>query len=114
MGGEGDYEDAFSQIGALVHDALRKTVSCDGRPLDLTVHEYRLLLALMEHPGRVFSRGQLMARAWEDPGASMERTVDAHVKSLRSKLRVASVGADAVIETRRGLGYALRESSSRR
>ena len=96
-------------MGRLAHDDVRKVVSCDGHALDLTVHEYRLLLVLMGHPGRVYSRGQLMEAAWEDPGAAMERTVDAHIKSLRAKLRQASEGADAVIETRRGLGYALRE-----
>ena len=92
----------------LNHDATRKRILCAGRELDLTVHEYHLLLALLGHPGRVFSRDQLMEIAWEDPAASSDRTVDAHVKSLRAKLRLAAPEADP-IETRRGLGYALRE-----
>lgn len=96
----------------LNHDASRKRVLCAGRELDLTVHEYHLLLALMGHPGRVFSRDQLMDIAWEDPAASSDRTVDAHVKTLRAKLRVAAPDADP-IETRRGLGYALREEAVR-
>jgi len=105
-----DPEDDFiARVGRLCHDEKRKTISCDDQNLDLTVHEYRLLLTLLAHPGRVYSRGQLMQAAWEDPGAAMERTVDAHIKSLRAKLRSASEGADAIIETRRGLGYALRE-----
>lgn len=96
----------------LNHDAARKRILCGGRELDLTVHEYHLLLALLGHPGRVFSRDQLMEIAWEDPAASSDRTVDAHVKTLRAKLRLAAPEADP-IETRRGLGYALREEAVR-
>ncbi|MDB6071362.1 MAG: creB [Verrucomicrobiales bacterium] len=92
------------------HDTARKRVHCSGQPLDLTRHEYHLLLALLAHPGRVFSRDQLMDLAWEDPAASSDRTVDAHIKSLRAKLRAAAPGSDP-IETRRGLGYALREEA---
>jgi two-component system catabolic regulation response regulator CreB len=47
--------------------------------------------------------------AWDDPGAALERTVDAHIKSLRAKLREASSDADP-IETHRGFGYSLREN----
>ncbi len=93
----------------LVHDAERALVLCRGHALELARTEYRLLTALMAHPGRVFSRDQLMELAWEDPVAASDRTVDAHIKLLRAKLRVAAPDADP-IETRRGLGYALRES----
>ena len=70
--------------------------------------EFRLLRTLCEHPGRVFSRTQLMEAAWDEPDAAMERTVDAHIKSIRSKLREIREEPDP-IETHRGLGYALRE-----
>lgn len=96
----------------LHHDPVRKRMRCAGQWLDLTAHEYHLLLALLAHPGRVFSRDQLMEIAWEDPAAASDRTVDAHIKALRAKLRVAAPGADP-IETRRGLGYALREEAAR-
>jgi two-component system catabolic regulation response regulator CreB len=79
-----------------------------GRPLELSRYEYRLLLALMEKPGRVWSREQLMKKAWDVPEASMERTVDAHVKSLRAKLREANPDSEP-IRTHRGLGYSLAE-----
>lgn len=91
----------------LSHDAASMRIHCDGRPLDLTAHEYKLLLVLMERPGRVFTRDQLLDYAWQDPGAVTDRTVDAHVKSIRSKLRAARPGAENLIETRRGLGYNL-------
>ena len=79
-----------------------------GRTLDLTRNEYRLLGALLASPGRVFSRDQLMTAAWDDPGAAIDRTVDAHVKTLRAKLRAAAPDADPIV-THRGMGYSLRE-----
>ncbi len=78
-----------------------------GAALELTRYEFRLLKALVAKPGRVFSRDQLMTAAWEDPGASLDRTVDAHIKTLRAKLR-AIAPEDDPIQTHRGLGYSLR------
>lgn len=91
----------------LHHDHATMRIHCAGAPLDLTAHEYKLLLVLMEQPGRVFTRDQLLDQAWQDPGAVTDRTVDAHIKSIRSKLRAALSGAENLIETRRGLGYSL-------
>jgi len=91
------------------HDAAKCRISFRGQALDLTRNEYRLLGALLAAPGRVFSRDQLMTAAWEDPGAAFDRTVDAHIKTLRAKLRDAVPGADPIV-THRGLGYSLRES----
>jgi two-component system catabolic regulation response regulator CreB len=90
------------------HDAERCRINYRGQPLGLTRNEYRLLSALLASPGRVFSREQLMTAAWEDPGAALDRTVDAHVKTLRAKLRAAAPDADPIV-THRGLGYSLRE-----
>jgi two-component system catabolic regulation response regulator CreB len=91
----------------LHHDASSMRIQFNGTALDLTAHEYKLLLVLIEKPGRVFTRDQLLDHAWQDPGAVTDRTVDAHIKSIRSKLRAASSGAENLIETRRGLGYSL-------
>lgn len=91
------------------HDEARCRISYHGKGLDLTRNEYRLLGALLASPGRVFNRDQLMAAAWDDPGAALDRTVDAHIKTLRAKLREAVPGADPIV-THRGLGYSLRES----
>lgn len=90
---------------ALTIDSHSKRVLLDGTALDLTAHEFRLASVLLTHPGRVFSREQLLEHAWDDPGAVTDRTVDAHVKSLRAKLKAAQAGAEEMIETRRGLGY---------
>jgi two-component system, OmpR family, catabolic regulation response regulator CreB len=90
-----------------VVDEERHVIAFRGVALELTRYEFRLLKTLAARPGRVFSREQLMAAAWEDPGASLERTVDAHIKTLRAKLRAAAGGADP-IQTHRGFGYGLK------
>lgn len=89
-------------------DEARCRILYLGQPLDLTRYEYRLLKVLLSQPGRVFSRDQLMNAAWDEPGASLDRTVDAHIKTLRAKLRALSKTTDK-IQTHRGLGYSLRE-----
>ncbi len=80
-----------------------------GKLLDLTRYEFLLLKLLIEHPERIFSREQLLARIWNDPGEVFDRTVDTHIKTLRSKLRAMEPGQDA-IRTHRGLGYSLQSS----
>lgn len=86
--------------------ALEARVLFHGQPLDLTRYEYLLLKTLLEHPGHVLSRAQLMERVWSGAPDTLERTVDAHVKSLRAKLRAVDAQADP-IHTHRGLGYSL-------
>ncbi|MEO7319641.1 MAG: two-component system response regulator CreB [Chthoniobacteraceae bacterium] len=90
-------------------DEERMQILHHGTRLILSGTEFRLLRALCEKPGRVLSRAQLMDIAWDDPGAALERTVDAHIKSLRAKLKEAHPDADP-IETHRGFGYSLREN----
>jgi two-component system, OmpR family, catabolic regulation response regulator CreB len=92
---------------SLQHQAGEMQIYCYGTSLDLTAHEYKLLLVLMQQPGRVFSRDQLLDQAWQDPGAVTDRTIDAHIKSIRAKLRLVRNGAEELIQTRRGLGYLL-------
>lgn len=99
---------ATRSVGVWAHDEEKCRIAYRGRPLDLTRNEYRLLAALVAAPGRVFSRDQLMHAAWDDPGAALDRTVDAHIKLLRAKLRAVAPEADPIV-THRGLGYSLRE-----
>jgi two-component system, OmpR family, catabolic regulation response regulator CreB len=77
-----------------------------GHTLDLTRYEYLLLKTLVEHPGHVLSRAQLMDRVWADAPDTLDRTVDAHIKSLRAKLRLIDPATDP-IHTHRGMGYSL-------
>ena len=88
------------------HDADGKRIRFQGRLLDLTRYEYGLLAALLQRPGAVLSRAQLMDRVWGDALDSGDRTVDSHIKTLRAKLHAAAPDADP-IRTHRGLGYSL-------
>jgi two-component system catabolic regulation response regulator CreB len=94
------------------HDVERCEIRFAGQRLELTRYEYRLLKTMLARPGRVYSRDDLMTQAWEDPGASLDRTVDAHIKTLRAKIRsaalTAGLGEADPIQTHRGLGYSLR------
>jgi len=94
--------------GGLAVDAEAKAAFFAGVRLDLTRYEFRLLAVLHSRPGRVWSRDELMTRVWEDPGASLDRTVDAHIKTLRAKVRAVAGEARELIQTHRGEGYSLR------
>ncbi|MCP5053974.1 MAG: two-component system response regulator CreB [bacterium] len=76
--------------------------------LQTSRYEYRLLKVLMKHPGWVYSREQLMEMAWDEPDMSLVRTVDAHIKNLRRKLKAVTPDCDPIV-THRGSGYALKE-----
>jgi two-component system catabolic regulation response regulator CreB len=91
-------------------DAEGARIAYDGVWLALTRYEYRLLATLLERPRRVFSRARLMELVWSDAQESLDRTVDAHIKTLRGKLRAVRV--DDPIETHRGLGYSIRNDAS--
>ncbi|MCB1100414.1 MAG: two-component system response regulator CreB [Verrucomicrobiae bacterium] len=90
-------------------DEERMEIHYHHQKLELTRYEHRLLVALANRPGRVWTRMQLMEQAWEEPDTAMERTVDAHIKTLRAKLRHACPDADDPIRTHRGTGYSMRE-----
>jgi DNA-binding response OmpR family regulator len=85
-------------------DRWRHQVTRDQRPIELTRREYALLEHLVTHSGRVFSRRQLLAAAWnlEDDGSVPSRTVDVHASRLRRKLGAPHGGA---LENLRGVGY---------
>jgi two-component system catabolic regulation response regulator CreB len=93
---------------AFAVDEERCVVSYFGKALDLSRYEYRLLCLFVKRPGRVYSREQLMELAWESPESSLDRTVDAHIKNIRAKLRAVRPDLDP-ISTHRGMGYSLKE-----
>lgn len=90
-------------------DEARAKIFYRQRPLELTRYEYLLLKFLLAHPERVFSRAELMDRVWDSAETSSDRSVDAHIKSLRAKLRALDPVADVIV-THRGLGYSLAAS----
>ncbi len=89
-------------------DESRRRISYFGREMELSLYEYRILQTFIRRPGHVFSRSRLMEVAWDEPGASMDRTVDAHIKNIRAKLKNIRPEVDPII-THRGIGYALKE-----
>ncbi|WP_035882139.1 two-component system response regulator CreB [Cupriavidus metallidurans] len=89
-----------------VHDTDGARLAYRGRWLDLTRYEYGLLALLVQHPGRIFARSQLMDLVWHDSLDTVDRTVDTHVKTLRAKLREIDPAGDP-IRTHRGMGYSL-------
>ncbi len=93
---------AILDLGPLRIDPVRREVSVDDRAVHLTRTEFDLLVRLAGAPGAVLTRERLLAEVWDWPAASGTRTVDSHVRSLRSK-----VGAD-LIRTVHGVGYALQ------
>lgn len=97
-----------SSVPAFHVDDARKRILYFDEVLDLSRYEFRLLKAFIERPGQVFSRDQLMERAWDEPEASMDRTVDAHIKNLRAKLKAVNPEVDPIV-THRGTGYSLKE-----
>ena len=90
-------------------DVDRLQIAYYGRVLALSRYEYRVLKILIDHPGYVFSREQLLERAWEAPEHRLDRTIDTHIKMLRAKLRAVRPDKNA-IKTHRGIGYSLNLS----
>ena len=85
-------------------DPVTRRASLRGKPLELTRVEFDLLACLVEHPGRVYTRAELIDRVWGDGFAISDRTVDSHIKGLRRKL--GEIDSDSgLIETVRGVGY---------
>lgn len=87
-------------------DEAAQRVACGDEYLALTRYEYLLLATLLRRPGRIFSRSELMDLVWGDAPDTADRTVDAHVKQLRAKLRGRGVSPE-LIQTHRHMGYSL-------
>ncbi len=97
-------DDAPEEIssGELTIDAGGYTARLRGHPLDLTYKEFELLKYLVQHPGRVFTRAQLLHEVWGYDYYGGTRTVDVHVRRLRAKLGPES---EQLIGTVRNVGY---------
>jgi two-component system, OmpR family, catabolic regulation response regulator CreB len=90
-----------------VNPSKRQIHYC-GQLLELSRYEFDLLKTFINRPGHVFTRDQLMEFVWDEPAASMDRTVDAHIKNIRAKLKIVRPQPDPIC-THRGLGYSLKE-----
>ena len=105
------FADAASKESAVAGHGFsleeeRLEVRFQNQLLPLSRYEYRLLKVLLHRPGKVFSRDELMERAWDEPGSALDRTVDAHIKTIRAKLHAIDPDANP-IRTYRGVGYSL-------
>src|SRR3954451_11997545 len=97
-------DSGVTTAGELVIDEHSYSAKLRGRPLDLTYKEFELLKYLAQHPGRVFSRAQLLQEIWGYDYFGGTRTVDVHVRRLRAKLGTEH---EALIGTVRNVGYKL-------
>ncbi len=94
-------ETHILKIGGLIMNINEHTVIANGERVVLTLKEFELLRLFMSYPGTVFTRDQLLADIWGMDYAGETRTVDVHVRTLRTKLG----GCRELIETVRGVGY---------
>lgn len=101
--------DATILLGPLSMDVETYQVVIGGRLLDLTYKEFELLRFLIQHPGRIFTRGELLQRVWGYDFYGGTRTVDVHVRRLRAKLGVEH---EHIVQTVRGVGYGAVEPGS--
>ena len=96
-------DDAI-RIAGFVIDVPRMRITRDGAPVDLTPTEFQLLATLARHPGRVFTRVQLLDAVRGSAAEAFDRAIDSHIKNIRRKI------GEEVIETVYGIGYRATES----
>ena len=101
------------EAGGVRMDLNQHIVAVDGREVDLTPSEFRLLLLFVDHPGQVFSRGQIMEHLWQSPFVGDARACDAHIANLRRKIERTTARPERIV-TVRGIGYKLADDGSAR
>lgn len=103
---EGAEEGGFIKAGDLVIDTAKAEILISGNRVELTYREYELLRFLASSPGRVFSRETLLNKVWGYDYYGGDRTVDVHIRRLRSKIEIGKL---TFIETVRNIGYRFRD-----
>ncbi len=111
LAGEGQGEGATVQVGDLVVDADRRSVTLGGEEVNLTAREFDLLWYFITHPGRVFSRSQLLDQVWGFGHEGYEHTVNSHINRLRAKIEHDPAHPQYIL-TVWGVGYKFVESSA--
>jgi two-component system alkaline phosphatase synthesis response regulator PhoP len=97
------------QAGDLTIDPEKRKVTVQGKPVHLTAREFELLMEFARHPGRVFTRGQLLDKVWGYSYQGYEHTVNSHINRLREKIE-RNPAKPRYIFTVRGVGYRFAES----
>jgi len=95
-------------VGNLHMDTVRHEVTVDGRQVELTPKEFQILLQLVQHPSKVFSREELLNCIWGEGYALEQHTLDVHIHSLRHKIELEPAKPKYIV-TVRGIGYKLRQ-----
>jgi two-component system phosphate regulon response regulator PhoB len=96
---------AILRYGSLEADRSRFLIKAGERQFELSATEFAIVCLLMEQPGRVFTRSQIITRTKGEDYPVTDRTIDVHITSLRKKL-----GDYLPVETIRGIGYRLKEN----
>jgi len=99
-----DEDDAILQAGSVSMDVERHTVAVDGKEVAMPLKEFELLELLLRNAGRVLTRGQLIDRVWGADYFGDTKTLDVHIKRIRSKIEKVP-GEPVMLVTVRGLGY---------
>ena len=99
-----DYDEAILEGGRVRMDVDRHTVEVDGTSVPMPLKEFELLELLMRNPGRVLTRGQLIDRVWGSDYFGDTKTLDVHIKRIRSKIE-SQPSEPVQLVTVRGLGY---------
>jgi len=105
--GEPGPHDAIRRLGELWLEPATYRAGSNKGAFDLTSTEFKLLEMLMRHPGRVFTRGQILQAIWPDDRAVEDRAVDVHVARLRGKMGPSG----KAVETVRGVGYRMKDGA---
>jgi two-component system, OmpR family, response regulator len=108
---EASSEAGTVQAGDLMIDVVRREVTCEGRAIELTVKEFDLLLHFAKHPGRVFTRVQLLDIVWGTGFGGYEHNVNCHINRLRAKIEKNQAHPRYIL-TVRGVGYKFAEIRS--
>jgi DNA-binding response OmpR family regulator len=103
-----DQAKAVIHSGALHIDTAKRSVRLNGKPVELTAKEFDLLAFFARHPGRVFSRAQLLDSVWGYSHSGYEHTVNSHINRLRTKIE-KNPNQPELIETVWGVGYKFRD-----
>ncbi len=97
-------DETVLRVGKLEINKETYTVTKEDKPLELSSTEFRLLLYLVERRGKVFSRDQLLDAVWKDEAFVEPRTVDVHIRRLRTQIE-DDPAKPGYVKTRRGIGY---------
>ena len=108
--GGGVVQGGTIRFGSIELNDKRKTVTRDGEPVSLTPREYEILKFLMQHPGEVFSPGELYRRVWNEEPYGAESTVAVHIRHLREKLEIVPA-QPRYIKAVWGQGYKIEQQS---